>query len=420
MGSGSSVLVEACQICSYGNLQPVLFLGYQPPPTQMRAIGQRIPEQVGYPLQWLFCPKCALVQLGVVVDPKIIFPPEFPYTSGTTRVLRDNFAEMYEECRVILPLEPRDLVVDIGSNDGTLLSNFKKGGHRIQGIEPTQVGNIANQQEIPTLIAYFDKEAALKIKKEQGPATLITATNVFAHVEEIHDVVENILLLLGERGVFISESHYLPGLIEKLQYDTIYHEHLRYYSLSSLRYLLEMHGLEIIHAKRIPTHGESLRAYASRKGVHPVRSSVAEILNYEKKHGATVKNLKEFQARVALSKLQLLALLYDIKKQGHRVYGVGAAARATTLINHVGLDDAILDCVLEVKGSLKIGKCVPGTMIPVREESCLMTDQPEHALLLSWHIAEDLIPKLTQKGYRGGYIVPLPTPRLIQGDGMVS
>jgi hypothetical protein len=172
-----------------------------------------------------------------------------------------------------------------------------------------------------------------------------------------------------------------------------------------------MHGLEVIHARRIPTHGGSVRLYAARKGRYSVQPSVAQILKDEDRAGLDAERLHSFKDRVVQSKLDLYALLCDIKKQGHRVYGIGAPSRASTLISYVGLDDGILDCVLEIKGSLKIGKYMPGTLIPVLEESHLYKDQPEYVLLLSWHIADELIPKLTEKGYKGKYIIPLPAPR---------
>lgn len=410
-GTGSSVVVERCQICDYAPLQQILFLGFLPPVNQMRAIGELPKEQPAYPALWLQCPRCSLVQIGLIVDKEILFPPEYPYTSGTTKILRDNFAELYADSQTILPMKPEDLTIDIGSNDGTLLSNFKKGGHRVYGIEPSQVGNLANQRGIPTKIAFFGPAVAEETRRQQGPAKIVTATNVFAHIEHTHEIVESILRLLDEKGIFISESHYLLSLVETLQYDTIYHEHLRYYSVGSLRYLLNMHGLEVIHARRIPTHGGSVRVYAARKGQFPVRPSVAQILQ-EEEAGLAAEHLQGFKGRVVQSKLDLYALLRDIKKAGHRVYGIGAPSRASTLITYVGLDDGILDCILEIKGSLKIGKYMPGTIIPVQEESRLYADQPEYVLLLSWHIADELIPKLREKGYRGRYIVPLPEPKI--------
>ena len=412
-GTGSSVVVERCQICDYAPLRRILFLGYLPPVNQMRTMGELPKEQSAYPALWLACPRCTLVQLGLIVDKETLFPPEYPYTSGTTKILRDNFAELYSESQTILPMRSADLALDIGSNDGTLLSNFQRGGHRVFGIEPSHVGNLANERSIPTMIAFFGRAVAEQARCQHGPAKIITATNVFAHIEHIHNIMESILLLLDESGVFISESHYLLSLVETLQYDTIYHEHLRYYSVRSLQYLLNMHGLEVIHARRIPTHGGSVRVYAARKGRYSVRPSVAQILEEEDRAGLGAERLQSFKDRVVQSKLDLYALLRNIKKQGQRIYGIGAPSRASTLINYVGLDDGILDCVLEIKGSLKIGKYMPGTLIPVMEESHLYEDQPEYVLLLSWHIADELIPKLKGKGYKGKYIIPLPAPRIV-------
>ena len=252
-----------------------------------------------------------------------------------------------------------------------------------------------------------------QVLSDQGKAKIVTATNVFAHIENVNDIVENIARLMDDDSVFISESHYLLPLIETLQYDTIYHEHLRYYSLHSIRYLLENHGLEIFHAKRIPTHGGSIRVYAARKGAHAVKDTVAETLELEKDTVLSKEKLLEFRDSVVISKLDLQSMLRDIKKRGESIFGISAPSRASTLINYVGIDDGILDCVLEITGSHKIGKYVPGTLIPVEEESRLYSEQPEYALILSWHIGEELIPKLKEKGFTGKFIIPLPEPGIV-------
>jgi hypothetical protein len=411
--TGSSTVVEKCQVCDNPSLEPVLFLGYLPPVNAMHPVGERPHEQPSYPAQLLYCPRCHLVQLGLIVDPKILFPSSYPYTSSTTKILRDNFAELYRECNTIVNLNREDLVIDIGSNDGNLLSNFKD-EHRVLGITPEEIGKIAIARGIPTIISYFTRDVAHKVSSEYGKAKIITATNVFAHIENINEIVDSILELLEEDGMFISESHYLLSLIETLQYDTIYHEHLRYYSLHSLQYLLGMHGLEIIHAKKIPTHGGSIRVYAARKGIYPVKNTVTALLEEEKDTVLDKKNLQGFKKNVVISKLELHSLLLDIKKKGKRIYGIGAPSRASTLINYVGIDDGIVDYVLEIKGSHKIDKYIPGTLIPVVEESRLFEDQPEYALLFSWHIADELAPKLREKGFKGKFIVPLPQPRILK------
>jgi hypothetical protein len=411
-GSGGSVLVERCQVSGSTDLRSILFIGFLPPVNTMAPIGTRPNEQPAYPAELLYCPESKLVQLGLIVDPAVLFPPHYAYTSGTTRILRENFAELYDEVMRLYPITKEDLVVDVGSNDGTLLSNFHTAGHRVCGVEPTETHKIALDRGIASINTFFGPDAAAAVVKTHGRARIVTATNVFAHMENVHQIVESVVDMLDGDGIFISESHYLLPLVQTLQYDTIYHEHLRYYSLQSLKYLLEMHGLEIIHAKRIPTHGGSIRVYAARAGQRRVESSVAELLAAEERE-LTWERFMDFRRRASQSKLDLMALLQGVRAKGERVFGVGAPSRASTLVNYVGLDDSIVDCVLEIQGSYKIGKMMPGTLIPVVEETKLFTDQPEYALLFSWHIADELVPKLRQRGYRGKFIVPLPTPTVV-------
>ncbi len=238
---------------------------------------------------------------------------------------------------------------------------------------------------------------------------------MFAHIGDIHSVVDGIVDLLDpQNGVFISESHYLLGLIKTVQYDTIYHEHLRYYSLKSLAYLLEKHGLEVFNVKLIPTHGGSIRVYAARKGQRKIMPSVKKQLAAEEKAGlSSGKAFKEFRRRVIESKYDLLGLLGKLKKKGAKIYAIGAPSRASTLVSYTGLDDGILDCVMEIKTSHKVNKYMPGTRIPVLDEVKLFKDQPEYALLLSWHIAKELIANLKKAGYKGKFIIPLPEPKIV-------
>lgn len=408
----TSRVITNCEVCGESKIEPILFLGYLPPVNDFHPIGERPREERSYPAEIFYCPKCHLVQSGLIVDPKIIFPVSYPYTSSTTKVLRDNFAELYRECTSMFEIKKDDLVIDIGSNDGNLLNNFKD-NHRVLGITPEDIGKIAIERGIPTILDYFTKEVAEKVKSEYGLAKIITATNVFAHVDHVNDVLRSILEILEEDGIFIVEAHYLLPLIQMNQFDTIYHEHLRYYSLRSLKYLLEMHGLQIVHAKQIPSHAGSIRVYAARYGKYPIKDTIAPILDLEKETILKKENLTAFRKKVVETKLEIISLLRDIKKTGGRVYGIGAPSRGTTLINYVGIDEQIMDCVLEINGSHKIDKYIPGTVIPVLEEAKLYADQPEYAFLLSWQIADELIPKLKEKGFKGKFIVPLPTPRIV-------
>jgi SAM-dependent methyltransferase len=345
INSGKSVVVDRCQSCGFEKLHSIIFLGYLPPVNNLIKVGTIPQEQPSYPAQMLYCKKCHLVQLGLIVDPNILFPPEYPYTSSTTKVLRDNFKQLAEETNELIPLKEKDLVIDIGSNDGNLLNNFKD-KTKVLGITPEEIGKIAIKNGIPTIIDYFTEKVADKVIKKYGKAKIITATNVFAHIEDVNEVIRNIKKILANDGVFISESHYLSSLIKTVQYDTIYHEHLRYYSLHSLKYLLAMHGLEVFYAREIPPHGGSIRVYAARKGKYKINKNVREMLNDEKKIVTSIKQFEDFKDKVVMSKLKLYNILNKIKEKGGTIYGIGAPARGSTLISYVGLDSDIMPCVL--------------------------------------------------------------------------
>jgi len=406
--------IDKCQSCVGQELQSVLFLGYVPPVNRMRSLESALDEEPWYPAEMLYCPNCHLAQLGYAVNPRILFPPEYPYTSGTTRILRENFAHLYREVTEQIGLSAEDLVVDIGSNDGTLLSNFLDGGQRVAGIEPTLTAELAREKGIPTVMAYLDDNSVSKVLRSHGQPTVVTATNVFAHIHDVHSIVECVGKLVGERGVFVSESHYLGDLVRSLQYDTIYHEHLRYYSVTSLAYLLEKHGLRVFRVTRIPTHGGSIRVFASRSTAFPLHESVNERLLEEERSGLRSGDwIPKFRGQVSQSKLALYELIAEIKRQGQRIYGIGAPSRASSLVTYTGLDDALVECVLEVPGSKKLNKYMPGTKIPVLDEGRLYEDPPDYALLLSWHIADELCVNLKRRGFKGSFIVPLPEPKVI-------
>ena len=407
----TSKTVTCCQSCENPNLQSILFLGYIPPPSRSNKSSTQLTEEINYPLELLYCTECYLVQLGLVVNKEILFPSEFPYTSSTTKILRDNFSDLYDECEDLLNIPHGTLVVDIGSNDGNLLNNFKN-THNVLGVTPETIGNIAIDNGIPTIIDYFTESVVSQIKINHGKARLITATNVFAHIDNINDIIRLILELMDDDGVFVIEIHYLLPLIETLQYDTIYLEHMRYYSLYSLNYSLRSNGLEIFYVKEIPTHGGSIRVYSSRKGNYKIDESVND--QFEKENKVIgFENLTNFRKDVVNSKLNLYKILSSLKDGGSTICCIGAPARGSTLVNYVGLDEGIIDYACEVKGSQKIGNNLPGTIIPIVEESVLFTKQPDYALLLSWHISDELIPKLRSQGYKGKFIVPLPHPRII-------
>ena len=400
-----------CQISGSTDLELILSLGLIPLVNQMSKINSGLYEQTFFPAEIYYSPVSKLVQLGIQLDKSLLFPKEYPYTSSTTKILRDNFQELSEEVFEKFNVESDDLVIDIGSNDGNLLSNFLK-KTRVLGITPENIGKFAIEKGITTIFNYFTPELSKEIIKKYGLAKIITATNVFAHIDNVGELLNSIYNLLKDDGIFISESHYLLSLIEENQYDSIYHEHLRYYSLSSLEYLFNKHNMEIIFAKRINTHGGSIRIYAGKKNIHKVNSSYKDLIEYENKE-LFCKGLYDFKNKVIRSKLHLYSLLKEIKNNGSKIYGISAPSRATTLINYVGIKADIIDCVLEIEGSQKIGHYLPGTNIPILNEKKLYLDQPEYALIFSWHITDELINNLRKNGFKGKFIVPLPQPRIL-------
>lgn len=410
MKEKSSKPVTRCQISNSKKLNSIIFLGYLPPVNTLRKINSTPVEEKSFPAELLYCNTSKLAQLGCIVDKKILFPSSYPYTSSTTKILRDNFADLYKDLKKIVYLEKQDLIIDIGSNDGNLLKNFKN-NHRVLGITPEKIGKLAIKKGIPTIIDYFDKKTSKKIIKKYGKAKIVTATNVFAHIDNINEILKSIIRTLTHDGIFISESHYFLPLIKDLQYDTIYHEHMRYYSLQSLNYLFKKNKLEIIAVKEISTHGGSIRVYAARKNYYKISKNVKTQINKEKKF-LNKKKFIEFRTKVVMSKVQLYNLISNIKKAGKKIYGIGAPSRATTLINYIGLDQDLIDCVLEIDGSYKIGHYIPGTKIPILNEKILVKNKPDYLILFSWHISEELKINLRKKGYKGKFIIPLPSPRI--------
>ena len=402
--------VTRCQISNSNKLSSLIFLGYLPPVNTLRKIGSTPEEEISFPAELLYCSKSKLAQLGCIVDKEILFPYSYPYTSSTTKILRENFIDLYNDTKKIVNLKKNDLVIDIGSNDGNLLSNFKT-NHKVLGVTPEKIGKIAIKKGIPTIIDYFNKKISSKIVRKYGKAKVITATNVFAHIDNINSIVKSILKTLKTDGVFISESHYLLPLIQTVQYDTIYHEHLRYYSLESLNFLLKKHNLEIIDTKEIPTHGGSIRVYAARKGIYKISKNVKNQFKKEKRY-LNKKSFTKFRKNVVTSKVNLFNIIKRIKDKNKTIFGVGAPSRASTLINYLGLDQDIIDCVLEINGSYKIGNYIPGTKIPILNENILSKKKPHYLILFSWHIKNELKRNLKRKGFKGKFIIPLPTPKI--------
>ena len=403
--------IKKCQVSGSKKLKKILSLGSIPFVNDTHKINSNNLMTISAPLELYYCPTSKLVQLNIEVDKKILFPKSYPYTSSTTKILRENFSRLRNQIDKNNFLKKNDLIIDIGSNDGNLLSNFKD-RYKVLGVTPENIGKIAIKKGIPTIIDYFDTPVVTKINKKYGKAKIITATNVFAHINEVNKLIKNIKRCLVEDGVFVSESHYLLPLIETNQYDTIYHEHLRYYSLTSLNYLFSMHQLEIFKAEKIDTHGGSIRIYAARKKIYKIDASVKRIKNNEKN---LEKKLLNFKDRDLNSKLEFYNLLTRIRKnkKNLKIAGISAPSRSTTLINYLGLDENIIECIFEVKGSKKIGMYLPGTKIKIIEEKIQNLKEYQYLLIFSWHIQKDIIKVLRKKGYKGKFIIPLPEPKVI-------
>jgi C-methyltransferase-like protein/putative zinc binding protein/methyltransferase family protein len=390
----SARLVEACQVCGSRDLEPVLSLGSSPPTCVMAKVGERPASEDHHPLDLLRCHACSLVQLSVIVDPEIVFPADYPYSSGNSRALHANFEELaYHANAWAGGLDPTDLVVDIGANDGTLLSKFPE--CRKVGVEPT---GQASRIEGLAYRAFFDADLGAAIVSEYGPAKVITACNVMAHVEELDEVMRGIDILLADDGVFVAENHDLASVVGG-QWDTVYHEHLRYYDPRSFDALLRRYGFGAWEWKDIPTHGGSFRMVAQRLEKGMVAPPQREY------------DWKDFRARVHKSRWHLRSAVSAMRSGGKRIGGVGASARATTIINSCGFDADDIEAIYEVATSDKIGRYIPGTQIPVVDENAIRESYaPDMLVLFAWYMADSVIPALRggEGGYNGRFLIPLP------------
>lgn len=402
----------SCFICGEKKLYKFLSLGHQPPSDAFLRPEDLLKPEATYPLELCLCESCYLVQLNYAVDPKKLFR-DYVYNTGSNNSLKKSFENLVNNLVKRFNLSASDLAVDIGSNDGTLLSYYLPHKVKILGIDPSSATKLALNNNLPTIVDFFSRKLVAKVVKKYGQAKIITATNVFAHVEKLDDFVAGVKDLLAADGVFISESGYLLDFIEKLQYDSIYHEHLRYYSLKPLEILFKKFGLEIVDAERGTIHGGTIIVYAAKKGKRQASNRVAELISQEENFGLYKKEtFINFANSVKKNKLAIQKLVIDLKSQGKNIVGIGAPAKGNTLINYCNLDKEMVDYLAE-KSELKIGMFSPGAHIPVIDESRLFKNQPAYALMLAWNIADELIPKLKNKGYRGKFIIPHPEPKII-------
>ncbi|MBI5412986.1 methyltransferase domain-containing protein [Candidatus Peregrinibacteria bacterium] len=406
--------LKQCQICSNNKLELILDLGHQPIVQNYLTKEQLHEPETTYPLNLVRCGDCGLLQLNYIVDPRFVFPRNYPYRTGLTNMLIRNFHELADQLEKKYNLQTKDLIIDIGSNDGTLLKGFKDKGMRVLGIEPTDAAKDANTHGIPTLQTYLNATAVKNALKKYGPARIVAATNVFAHINNVPELMHNIKNLLDDNGIFISESQYIMDIVEKLEFDTIYHEHLRFYGLKPLAKLFNLHHMSLVDAERIEAAGGSIRVFA-KKGRHPMSVRAKKLLAAEVRAGLyNSKTLREWGARIHQAKRDLVALLITCKKTGGRMVGIGSPARSNTLLGFTHIDGTFLDYAGEKNGSPKIGLYTPGTHILVVDEKKLYKEQPEFALILSWHIGAELIKIFRKNNYKGKFILPLPHPKIIE------
>jgi hypothetical protein len=256
--------ITSCQGCGASALEPVLDLGHHAPCDSLLTEQMLGEPETHFPLVFCRCTSCGLAQLDYAAPPEVVFFPEYPYRTAMTGLLKEHFWSLTRDVTERLELGPEDLAIDIGSNDGTLLQGFQQEGVRVLGIEPTDIAKIAVNNDVPTVQEFFSEEVAEQVRAEHGPAGVVTGTNMFAHVNNLFPELRGVATLIGDDGAFVSESHYLLNLIEELQYDTIYHEHLRFYSLKPMIEIFNRAGFSIFDVERVPTHGGSIRVWADR------------------------------------------------------------------------------------------------------------------------------------------------------------
>lgn len=405
----------ACRLCTSINLQRFLDLGYTPPADGFLRREQLQEPETWYPLEVMICESCGFIQLSHVVSPEVLYRHDYPYESSITRSGHLHWNEFAATVTERLGLGGNDLVIDIGSNVGVLLGAFRDNGTQILGIDPaSNIVRIAEKRGIETLNEFFGIEVARQIVADKGHASVITGTNVFAHVNDLHSFMRAIDLLLNERGVFIFEAPYFVNLLKHLEYDTIYHEHLSYLSVKPLIKFFQQFDMEMFDIEERDIHGGSFRVYVARRGRHAVSPVVAAMVQAEEEQGIyRLDVLNRFAAAVQENRRELTWLLHRLKHEGKKLAAVSAPAKGMTLLNYCRFGTEILDFVTE-KSTLKIGRFTPGMHIPVYSDAALLEEMPDYALLLAWNFSTEIMANLQEYRDRGGkFIIPIPTPTIV-------
>lgn len=404
-----------CRICGNENLKKFLSLGATPLANSFLTKEELQKEEKKFPLELCFCEKCKLVQLTYKAPSESIFK-EYVYLSSTTKTFQDHFEKMTAEMVKDFKLTNKSFVVDIGSNDGILLKGFKKMNVPAIGVEPaTNVATLAEKNGIETINDFLNENVVKAIIKKRGKADIVTATNVFAHMDDIDDAIRNVGNLLKKDGIVVIEIQYFVDTINKMTFDNIYHEHMSYYTLTPLDYFFKKHRMEIFKVERVSTHGGSLRVFVQKKeGKHKIHSSVKKTLDYERKVGVNhFKIYKKFADKVYETKKTFVKCIKNIKKENKKIAVYGAPAKGNTLLNFCGLGKNEIDYMVE-DNQLKQGLYAPGTHIPIVAPKMLDEKTPDYILILAWNFADEILSK-TKKYARSGvhFIIPLPKLRIV-------
>ena len=406
--------VKKCRICSSNNLKMILDLGEQPPSNSFINKNELNSLESKFPLRLFWCKDCYLVQLLDIVDKEYLFKNYFYMTSASKPIV-EHFKKYAQDVFQEFLQKDDSFVVEIGSNDGSLLKEFKKLGASILGIEPaTNLSELANQSNITTKNTFFSSQVSKEIIKSRH-ASVVIANNVIAHIEDLQDLMSGIKTLIGNHGVFIFEVPYLVDLIKNLEFDTVYHEHLSYFSILPLLKLVKQFGLEIFDIRKQLVHGGTLRIFVSKQNNFEVSSSIDDFINSEYELGLD-KNLiyDSFSEKIKKLKIQLKELLVELKKENKSLFGYGASAKGNVLLNYCKIDNTILDFIIDTT-PIKQGKYTPGTHIPVYSPDKILDEgDGSIALLLAWNYKSQILAKENQFRANGGkFLLPIPQPELI-------
>ena len=407
--------IDKCQICNSSKLNLILDLGHQPLCDSLLAKEMLNQPETTYPLRMFWCEECSLAQLDYCVDGSVVFHPDYPYRTGVTKELVEYLNGMSSSLISKYNLKHDDLVVDLGSNDGTLLMGFKEHGIKVLGVEPTNIAKLANQNGIETVQEFFTMDIANEIKNKYSEASIVVATNMFAHMASIGEVVSGIETILKDDGVFVFENHYLLDVIQGGQFDTIYHEHLRTYSLKSLIKLFSYYDFTITDVERGSRYGGNIRVHVTKGRNRPVSENVTALLNLEENSDLyKLETYRKFAERVKKAKKDFMNFLLKIKDDGKTIVANSCPGRSVTLLNYYGVDADLIPYIAEQPTSLKLGMFLPGKLIPVVNNEILIKEQPDYVILLAWHYAEPIMEQLKARGLKSNFIIPLPDLKIVK------